>query len=180
MGIAFAWGVAEATLFFIVPDVYLGFVALVQWRRSLKAALAAAAGAVLGGTLMYWLAGQNPAGMERMLDAVPLIDAPMIAGVRDSMSAERFLPVFKAPLTGTPYKIYAVQAGALGLPYLTFVAVTALARLERFIPAALAFGVVGRILRPLAEKRAWALAAGYALLWAGVYVSYALVVTGSR
>ncbi|MBI3160511.1 MAG: hypothetical protein HYZ26_13015 [Chloroflexi bacterium] len=172
---AFAWGAAEATLFFIVPDVYLGFVALANWRRSLKAALAAAAGAVVGGSVMYLLAGQDPAGMERVLDAVPLINPAMISMVREAMDVQRFVPVFKAPLTGTPYKIYAVQAGALGLPYLSFVVVTVLARLERFIPAALAFGVVGRILRPLAEKRAGILAAAYALLWAGVYLSYYLM-----
>jgi membrane protein YqaA with SNARE-associated domain len=57
--IAFIWGLAEATLFFIVPDVYLGFVALFDWRRALRALAAPIAGAVLGGALMYALAAYS-------------------------------------------------------------------------------------------------------------------------
>ena len=45
--IAFVWGFAEATAFFIVPDVYLGFVALFNWRRGLSAMAATLIGAML-------------------------------------------------------------------------------------------------------------------------------------
>ncbi len=41
---AAAWGFAEATLFFLAPDVYLTRIALRDWRGALLASLAAAAG----------------------------------------------------------------------------------------------------------------------------------------
>src|SRR6478672_2734595 len=36
--IALAWGFAEASLFFIVPDVWIGLLALFHWRAGLRAA----------------------------------------------------------------------------------------------------------------------------------------------
>jgi hypothetical protein len=48
MLVAALWGVAEATLFVVVADVWIGFVALEHgWRAGAKAALAAALGAAL-------------------------------------------------------------------------------------------------------------------------------------
>ena len=51
---AFAWGFAEATLFFVVPDVWLTLIAV---RRGLRPALVACgwalAGALAGGLAMY-------------------------------------------------------------------------------------------------------------------------------
>ena len=51
--VAFAWGFAEATLFFIVPDVPLTGVGCRSLRAGLKAMSAALVGALLGGMLMY-------------------------------------------------------------------------------------------------------------------------------
>jgi membrane protein YqaA with SNARE-associated domain len=50
---SFAWGLAESTFFFFVPDVVLTFSALRNYRMALRAAVAALAGALIGGTLMY-------------------------------------------------------------------------------------------------------------------------------
>ena len=46
MLIAFVWGMAEATFFFVVPDVYLGFIALLHPRRALMATMMAVGGAI--------------------------------------------------------------------------------------------------------------------------------------
>ncbi|HKH69104.1 MAG TPA: hypothetical protein VKA75_17210, partial [Reyranella sp.] len=55
------WGLAEATAFFVVPDVLLTFVAQ---RRGLIPALAVmlfvVAGAALGGLAMWWIGGVYP------------------------------------------------------------------------------------------------------------------------
>ncbi|MCE3289658.1 MAG: hypothetical protein K0R83_1670, partial [Caulobacter sp.] len=45
-----AWGVAEATLFFVVPDLLIGYLALTRgFRAGAWASLLAATGAVIGG-----------------------------------------------------------------------------------------------------------------------------------
>ena len=47
------WGLAESTVFFIVPDVGVAFVGLVSPRDGLKAAVAAIIGALVGGTILF-------------------------------------------------------------------------------------------------------------------------------
>ena len=50
---AFVWGAAEAFLFFIVPDVLIGYAALRRGARAgLIAAVLAALGASVGGAAM--------------------------------------------------------------------------------------------------------------------------------
>src|SRR5699024_4595805 len=50
---AAAWGLAEGTFFFIVPDVWLSWVALQKPRTARKAALSALAGAMAGGAFVH-------------------------------------------------------------------------------------------------------------------------------
>src|SRR5258706_1708194 len=50
---SFVWGLAESSFFFFVPDVGLTFLALRNYRAALRATLAALAGALIGGALMY-------------------------------------------------------------------------------------------------------------------------------
>jgi len=58
---AFVWGLAEATFFFVIPDVFLSFVALLDWPRTSKHILAAIAGALLGGALLFhWASADLP------------------------------------------------------------------------------------------------------------------------
>ena len=46
--LALAWGLAEATFFFIVPDVLLSRLVLSDWRLCARACLWAVAGALVG------------------------------------------------------------------------------------------------------------------------------------
>ncbi len=43
------WGFAEATFFFIVPDVLLTLIALKNWRLATRACLWSLGGALIGG-----------------------------------------------------------------------------------------------------------------------------------
>jgi membrane protein YqaA with SNARE-associated domain len=167
--IGFLWGFAEATAFFIVPDVYLGFVALFNWRRGLWVAMAALAGAMLGGVLMYGLAMKDAAGVNRFLTYVPMIDALLVAEVADQTHTDGLTAVLWGPFLGTPYKIYAAQAGAQSLPLLSFVLMTIPARLQRFIPVALSFGAVRTWFRAFFEKHTGLVIGAYALLWGLIY-----------
>ena len=76
------WGFAEATLFFIVPDVLLTWIAVRHGtRQAVMASFAAVAGAMLGGVVMYTWAVHDPALARTVVSAVPAIPASMISGV---------------------------------------------------------------------------------------------------
>ena len=170
MLVAALWGFAEATLFFVVPDVFLTLVALRDRRAGLLACGAATAGAVVGGLLMY-LWGRTDAGeASAALLAVPGIGRGMIQGVRSSLDSTGLLALFLGPLSGTPYKIYAVMSGDMGLGLAMFLVVSVPARGVRFIILTLATSWVSR--RPLAawtlgRKRIAAIA-----LWIVFYALY--------
>ena len=167
--IAFVWGFAEATAFFIVPDVYLGFVALFNWRRGLSAAVAALIGAMLGGSVMYILAMNNPSAINMFLTRVPLIDSALVNDVANQTHTYGLTAVLTGPLKGTPYKIYAAQAGEQSLPFLYFLLMTIPARLERFLPVVLVFGGIGKWFGTFCEKHTKLVMGSYALMWGIIY-----------
>lgn len=172
--IAFLWGLAEAAVFFIVPDVYLGCVALFRWRRGLLAALTAVAGAVLGGAVMYALATIDPVTATELLLSIPLIDAEMVNIVGMRMQATGLIALVGGPLETVPYKIYAVQAGKQQFPLWEFLLITVPARLERILPVTLAAAGVGVLFRGFIQRRTSFIIGLYVLLWLGVYVAYYL------
>jgi len=173
LAIAFVWGLAEATLFFIIPDVYLGFVALFHWRRGLLATLAALAGAMIGGVVLYALAS-NGAAVNELLVRIPLISPEMVGRVAQQMQESGLVAMVNGPLEGVPYKIHAVQAGLQHLPFIPFLLMTIPARLERTLPVALAGAVFGTVLKGFVKRHTVLVVGAYALLWLGVYVMYYL------
>ena len=172
--IGFSWGLAEATLFFIVPDVYLGLVALFNWRRGVWATAAAVAGAILGGASMYALAMQESEVMIQVLTRVPLISQAMVQNVGGQLQADGLLAMLAAPLQGIPYKVYAVQAGAHHSSLPLFLLMTILARLERFLPVAVLCGVAGTVSKKAILRYTPIVVAVYALIWLGIYTFYYL------
>jgi membrane protein YqaA with SNARE-associated domain len=172
--IACLWGLAEATLFFIVPDVYVAFVALFHWRKGLLATLAAVAGAMIGGATMYTLAVANDAAINSLLVRIPLISPELVRSVAEQTQGSGLVAMISAPLRGIPYKIYAVQAGQQHLPFIPFLLVTIAARLERFLPITLAGIAFGAAFKELVQRRTALVVGAYALLWLAVYVVYYL------
>lgn len=169
--IAGLWGFAEATLFFIVPDVYLSRVALAAPRRALWACGWALAGALLGGALMLGWGALAPETAEAALDAVPGISTEDVEGVRQQLRDEGVLAVFLGPLTGTPYKIYAVEVAVVGMSWLSFLAVSIPARLIRFVLVTLLAAGIVRLPR-LRETSLRTRYAMHALAWGAFYVFY--------
>jgi len=82
--LAFFWGLAEATCFFIVPDALTSRMVLTNPRRALHACLASLAGALLGGALLY-SSGANLALRTQLLagmDWLPGISPDLIEKAR--------------------------------------------------------------------------------------------------
>lgn len=131
--LAFLWGLAEATLFFIVPDVLLSLLALKDRRRAWMASGYAVAGALLGGALMYAWAVHDPAHVRSLLVSIPAITPELIEQVRQQLGDWGYASLFAGAFSGVPYKIYAAEAGAAALPLAGFLAVTIPARALRFM-----------------------------------------------
>lgn len=166
---ALAWGFAEATLFFIVPDVLLSWIALDRPRRAWAACAWAAAGAVAGGLAMYLWGAAAPASALGVLDHVPAISPAMCDAVGEQVRDRGVGAVFLGPILGTPYKIYAVQAGAAHLGLGPFLLASLPARLVRFL---LVTGLTAGICQWLKRRDPRGRRIAHAAIWTAFYAAY--------
>src|SRR5712691_8242629 len=96
------WGHAEATRFFIVPDVLVGWVALHGMGHGLRSAFAGAAGAVVGGVAVH----RDAPGQHARLTEIPGISEAMLDDAAERFARDGWAAVMRAPLDGIPYKVY--------------------------------------------------------------------------
>lgn len=169
--LALLWGLAEATLFFIVPDVPLTFIALLKGRgAALRAACFAAAGAVVGAAVMYDWSARDPTGAAAMLEGIPAIGPQMIARVGDRLARWGMAAIPLGGVSGVPFKIYAVMAAKSGFGLAVFLAFALPARLARFAVAVVLADAIGRgPLGGLAARQRVLTLAGF---WVLFYVVY--------
>ncbi len=168
--LAATWGAAEATLFFIVPDVLLSRIVLQDRRRALLACCWALGGALLGGVLIWIVGYVNPDPARALFAAIPAIDPPMIERVHEQILDLGPWAVFIGPLTGTPYKVYALEAASAGFGLLAFLLVSVPARLLRFVIVVLLTHAIATGLRRFASTRA--LQALHLAAWVAFYAWY--------
>ncbi len=136
MGVKFtasAWGFAEATLFFIVPDVYTSAVALQDLKKALLACLWATAGAIAGGYLIYVVGEIAPDQAWMIIERVPSISREMMHHVELSLRESGAMALLIGPLKGIPYKTFAVQASTTQVTMPLFLLISIPARLFRFL-----------------------------------------------
>lgn len=166
-----AWGFAEATLFFIVPDVLLTLVALYSLRRSIKLVAFILLGALVGGTVMFYRGAKDPARAQVIVLHVPFVSMAMFTKTHAGFERDGIWTLAKSPGNGIPYKVYCAQASRYaGWP--SFIAISALARLERFAPFWLVAAVFGFAFRKQIKRRPWFPAAVHACLWTLGYALY--------
>jgi membrane protein YqaA with SNARE-associated domain len=145
-GLALLWGFAEATLFFIVPDVLISIVVIRSgWRRGIACALIAALGAAVGGLTMYAFAAHAPDAAQAVVAAVPAIDLVMIERNGAAFAEGGYWAMLRGSFGGVPYKIYAVAAGAQHRAWPLFVLLSPLVRLPRFFLTVLLTAIGDRL-----------------------------------
>jgi membrane protein YqaA with SNARE-associated domain len=146
---AFAWGFAEATLFFLVPDVIVTLIAVrLGFGTGWIAAACAAFGAVVGGALIYRWAQSDAATVELVLDCVPAISVGKIGAVKYVVADNWVRATIGGGFVGTPYKLYAAAAGEQRVPLAYFLPLSFVARILRFLlTASLARGLAARLER---------------------------------
>ena len=170
-----AWGAAEATLFFIVPDVLLSRIALQDRRLALRACLWALAGALVGGALIWTIGTIDPAPARAVFAKIPAIDREMIERVHEQIVDIGPWALFVGPLTGTPYKLYALEAFGAGVGLFAFLLISVPARLIRFVLVVLLTHAVAQGLRPHVGQKplVWL----HALAWGLFYAWYFYVMS---
>jgi membrane protein YqaA with SNARE-associated domain len=168
------WAFAEATLFFVVPDVFLSFRTLhAGWHQGGRACVLALSGAVAGGVVMLFWSRSDPQDVAALLEALPAISPAMLVDVDRSMAGAGWpLAMVLGSVTGIPYKLYAAAAGTHGIAPLTFAAVTLLARSIRFFAVVTLVALLRKPLQArFGARRTWIGLTGfwvtfYGLFWA--------------
>ena len=163
------WGFAEATFFFIVPDVLLTHIALKHGaKKACIASLYTVSGAVIGGMLMYYWAARSEPSALAFLERIPAIGEEMLATVKDQQQEHGIWSLFLGSANGIPYKIYAVQAPAQGISFTTFALMSFPARLYRLLIASLLAAGIGHLTRHWSNRLRYSI---FAAFW---IVSYAI------
>jgi membrane protein YqaA with SNARE-associated domain len=172
LALAFAWGLAEATFFFIVPDVLLTLIACRTLRSAMKATATALLGALAGGALMYAFGSRDPDSARAFLDHVPAISPALITRVAAQISESGLVAVLLGPLRGIPYKIYAVEWGAQNRSLVALLLISIPARYVRFFLASVAARGIARLIEPLTHHRAAIEMVILAVIWMAFYCYY--------
>ena len=168
------WGFAEALLFFIVPDVWLGLVALCAPRRMPITLVAIAAGAAAGAAILYLATLQLGEGLSDVIVALPGISAADLDLVRAELAAEGPIAFLGGILQAVPVKVY-IHASALdgiGLP--EAVVFTVANRIERLLVFGITMALVGWLGRPLVARWPRTSVVAYVVAWTIFYVGFLL------
>jgi hypothetical protein len=168
IALAFLWGFAEGTLFFILPDVPLSLAAMLRPRRALMHVAAIVAGAVLAGGAMFSLSASGP-GARYAVGQVPLVTSAMFERAENDYREYGVWATALGPVRGIPYKVYAVEAPEHSR-LLSFLAVTVPSRIWRLLVVWLGFSGAGLLLRKLG--RASLAPAIHASFWIVLYIGY--------
>lgn len=172
LALAFAWGLCEATFFFIVPDVLLSYVAMRRLREGMQAALAALVGALAGGALLFEIARRAPDDARSFLARVPGIDAELVAQVEQQVADEGLFALASGVVRGRPYKIYVVECAAAKISLAEFLLLSIPVRAARFFASAVLAKLGCAAISRLCGGRRFVEVASWAVFWIGFYALY--------
>lgn len=158
----FAWALAEATVFAIIADFLLAALLLVSVSRRRLLLGACIAGMALGGIVTVVVARLWPDFALDLLRDLPLSTEAHIAGAERRLAEHGAAGFLVQPVSGIPFKAWAVVAGRQELSPWLVVAVFIVARSARMALV----GALAQLLRRTVRRwlRDW-----FALL-AGAYV----------
>lgn len=169
--ISFGWGLLEATVFFLIPDIVLSWAALAGARCGIKSLVAILAGSLLGGAVMFQWATFAPEASRAMVERVPFVRASMFEKVQADYASHGLPAMLRGPNSGIPYKVYAVLAPRIGgMP--TFLLLSIPARLERIALSWLGFTIIGWLFRRPINSHKVLTTVAFLVFWSGIYAIY--------
>jgi len=169
--ISFLWGLLEATVFFLVPDIWLSREAIFSLRRALFSICFAVLGALIGGAIIYYFANLNAEQIGSLLDNIPGISPDLMAKPEAQISDIGFFSsLLNGMLTGIPYKIYAYQAALQNIPFYLFIVFSTVARSARFMTVTFFVWTINAALKNRCSLRIrlWL----HAICWGVFYILY--------
>ena len=167
--IAAIWGFSEATLFFFVPDIWISVLAVQSARQGLIGCIYALIGAMIGGSVMYYIGRGNLQLMNNLMIKIPAIRKKDILNVQSDLKNSGFIAVLFGPMRGIPYKIYASNAHSV-MSITTFLLISIPARVIRFIIVALVISFVSETL--LTDYSTTIKIQFLMIIWVGFYSLY--------
>lgn len=171
IAIAAGWGFAEATLFFIVPDVYVGRVAVRAPRRAIPAWLGAVCGAVLGSVVLHRAvsSGANP---DRLFRSLPGMRKDDLERVRRDVEMDQARAFVAGAVSGLPLKLYVAEAARLDVGLGRTIVLVVLNRAPRIGAVALAMSLIGAIRSRAGPSTGRMIDVAYGLGWVLFYSWY--------
>ncbi|MEP2718273.1 YqaA family protein [Pseudophaeobacter sp.] len=142
----------ESSVFPIPPDVLMIPMILARPSRAWLIALVALVASVAGGMLGYAIGAFAYEGLgQPILEAMGKVAA--IEEFNEKFNDFGFWAVLGAGITPFPYKVITIMSGWTGMPLMTFVATSILARALRFFIVAGLLRAFGAPIRDFIEKR---------------------------
>jgi hypothetical protein len=168
------WAFAEASLFFVVPDVWLGFVALYAPRRMPGTLVAITIGAALGAAGLFFATLILGDGLSNLITAVPGIDQADLEQARIELADQGVIAFLNGILAALPVKLYIHASALLGIGLVDVVVFTMINRIERLLVFGLLMALVGWLGRPAIARWPRAAAFTYVLAWVIFYAGFLL------
>jgi len=129
----FAWGLAEATVFFVVPEIITASAAILVPGGWHVFGLAALAGALVGGAAMFAAGVRAEDLVMAMVTRLPGHPPAFVLGIRREFRERGWPALLSGGFRGRPFKLYAIEAGAAGRGPLAFLVVGGVARAARIL-----------------------------------------------
>jgi membrane protein YqaA with SNARE-associated domain len=168
---AAVWASGEATFFFIVPDVLLTLAALRHGLRAgLKLAVAAALCASLAGLGMSLWGAHDIGPARHAMLKIPAIGPDLLTRAQRETGENWPLHLVFGAMTGVPYKLYAIEAGARRINVAIFFVMSFVARFIRFA-LTIATAAAGQSVARRMRKPCWVYF-GWGIAWVCLYVFY--------
>jgi hypothetical protein len=165
------WGMAEAIVFPMVPDVALYLLAMAAPKYAARLFAAAVVGALVGSAVLAGLTTVDPGSARSLMLAIPGISPQMLQAAERVFAGGDVLG-FVGFGPGTPVKVYIVTwVLAGGSPLLLMVGV-AINRLTRMGPGVLVTALIGALAPAFLRRHEGLVLALYAALWVLTYVFY--------
>jgi hypothetical protein len=169
--VAVAWGFAEGTLFFVVPDLAPTLAALFCWRAAVRLTSGVLLGSICAGALMFAWASHDQDSARAAVRHVPFVREAMVERVRTDYAEAGARGLLRGPFSGIPYKLYAVEAPGRAGPG-EFLLWSVPARLQRFALGVLVAAIIGVLVRRPIRRRPWIAAAAWGAYWTTLYAWY--------
>ncbi|MEO1046426.1 MAG: hypothetical protein AAFX04_13370 [Pseudomonadota bacterium] len=131
----------------------------------------AAFAAIVGGWLLYALAGHDMAAIQTVVIALPAIDAALMNQAMDDYAGQGFVAMLSGAFSGVPYKLYVLGAVARDSGYGLLALHTFGARLPRYFLAAVLAAIIAWLLRRLPDRVRIALMLLFWVIFYGWYFS---------